>query len=39
MSGVSPAPTNFNQPRTVSLGGTTYYVQWLWLDVTSVTSP
>ena len=39
MSGVSPAPMNFTQPRTVSLGGTTYYVQWLWIDVTSVTSP
>ncbi len=39
MSGVSPAPTNFAQPRTVSLGGTTYYVQWVWIDVTSVTSP
>ena len=39
MSGVNPAPTNFNQPRTVSLGGTTYYVQWLWFDATSVTSP
>ena len=39
MSGVSPAPTNFGQPRTVSLGGTTYDVQWLWIDVTSVTSP
>jgi hypothetical protein len=39
MSGVSPAPVNFNQPRTVSLGGTTYYVQWLYFDVTSVTSP
>jgi hypothetical protein len=39
MSGVNPAPTNFTQPRTVSLGGTTYYVQWVWFDVTSVTSP
>jgi hypothetical protein len=38
-SGVNPAPTNFTQPRTVSLGGTTYYVQWVWFDVTSVTSP
>ena len=28
MSGVNPAPTNFTQPRTVSLGNTTYYVQW-----------
>ena len=39
MSGVSPAPTGFTQPRTFSLNGTTYYVQWLWIDVTSVTSP
>ena len=39
MSGVNPAPTNFTQPRTVSLGDTTYYVQWVWFDVTSVTSP
>ena len=34
MSGVNPAPTNFTQPRTISLGGTTYYVQWVWFDVT-----
>lgn len=39
MSGVSPAPVNFVQPRAVSLGNTTYMVQWLWIDVTSVTSP
>jgi hypothetical protein len=39
MSGVSPAATNFGQPRAVSLGGTNYFVQWLWIDVTSVTSP
>jgi hypothetical protein len=39
MSGVSPAPTNFTQPRTYTLSGTTYEVQWLWIDVTSVTSP
>jgi hypothetical protein len=39
MSGVSPAPTNFTQPRTFTLSGTTYEVQWLWIDVTSVTSP
>jgi hypothetical protein len=40
MSGVSPAPAaNFTQPRTFNLNGTTYYVQWLWIDVTSVTSP
>jgi hypothetical protein len=39
MSGVSPAPTSFVQPRSVSLGGTSYMVQWLWIDVTSVTSP
>ena len=40
MSGVSPAPVNFAQPRTVSLGDTTLLSsQWLWIDVTSVTSP
>jgi len=39
MSGVSPAATNFTQPRTVQLGGATYDVQWVWIDVTSVTSP
>ncbi len=39
MSGVSPAPVNFAQPRTVMLGTTPYLVQWLWIDVTSVTSP
>jgi hypothetical protein len=39
MSGVSPAPTNFSQPRTASLAGAIYYVEWLWIDVTSVTSP
>ena len=39
MSGLSPAPTNFVQPRTVALNGTIWYVEWLWIDVTSVTSP
>jgi hypothetical protein len=40
MSGVSPAvPASFPQPRSFSLNGTTYYPQWLWIDVTSVTSP
>lgn len=39
MAGVSPAPMNFTQPRTGAVGGTTYTVQWLWIDVTSVTSP
>jgi hypothetical protein len=39
MSGLSPAPTDFVQPRTVALNGMSYYVEWLWLDVTSVTSP
>ena len=39
MSGLSPAPTNFVQPRTVALAGAIYYVEWLWIDVTSVTSP
>jgi hypothetical protein len=44
MSGVTPAATNpgggtFTQPRTGSLAGSTYYLQWVWFDVTSVTSP
>jgi hypothetical protein len=40
MSGVTPAaPASFPQPRSFSLNGTTYYPQWLWIDVTSVTSP
>jgi len=39
MSGLNPAPTSFSQPRTGSLGGTTYQIQWVWIDVTSVTSP
>jgi hypothetical protein len=39
MSGLNPPATNFAQPRTASLGGTTYYIQWVWFDVTSVTSP
>jgi hypothetical protein len=39
MSGLNPMPTSFSQPRTGSLGGTTYQIQWLWLDVTSITSP
>jgi len=41
MSGLSPQPTNFSQPRTGSIAGstTTYELQWLWIDVTSVTSP
>jgi hypothetical protein len=39
MSGLSPAPTGFTQPRVASLGGANYEVQWVWIDVTSVTSP
>jgi hypothetical protein len=39
MTGVSPQPVNFAQPRTFNLNGTTYEVQWVWIDVTSVTSP
>jgi hypothetical protein len=39
MSGLNPAPTGFTQPRVASLGGTSYEVQWVWIDVTSVTSP
>jgi len=37
MTGVSPAPMNFTQPRQGSLNGTTYQIQWVWIDVTSVT--
>jgi len=39
MTGVMPAPTTFAQPRAATLGTTTYYPQWIWIDVTSVTSP
>jgi hypothetical protein len=39
MTGLTPAPMNFTQPRTGTLSGTTYYLQWVWIDVTSVTSP
>ncbi len=40
MPGANPAPpTPFSQPRTASLGGTTFYLQWIYIDVTSVTSP
>ena len=44
MAGVTPAATapgggTFTQPRTGSLAGSTYYLQWVWFDVTSVTSP
>jgi hypothetical protein len=38
LSGMSPAAT-FTQPPTNSIGGTTYYPQWLYFDVKSVTSP
>ena len=37
--GSTRRPTNFTQPRTAALGGSTYYVQWVWIDVTSMTSP
>jgi hypothetical protein len=38
MSGLTPAaPTSFTQPRTGTLNGSTYYLQWVWIDVTSVT--
>jgi len=44
MTGLNPAAMNpgggtFTQPRTGALAGTTYYLQWVWFDVTSVTSP
>ena len=37
MSGLTRAPTNFTQPRQGSANGNTYQIQWLWIDVTSVT--
>ena len=37
MTGVSPAPVNFTQPRQAANNGTTYQIQWVWIDVTSVT--
>ena len=44
MTGLTPPATapgggTFNQPRTGSLAGSTNYLQWIWIDVTSVTSP
>jgi hypothetical protein len=39
MSGLDPPASNFTQPPTVTLDGPTYLVEWLWIDVTSVTSP
>ena len=38
LSGMAPAAT-FAQPPTNSAGGKTYYPQWLYFDVKSVTSP
>jgi hypothetical protein len=38
LSGMSPAAT-FSQPPTNVVGTKTYYPQWLYFDVTSVTSP
>jgi hypothetical protein len=38
LSGMTP-PATFTQPPTNSVNGTTYYPQWLYFDVTSVTSP
>ena len=38
LSDLSPAGT-FAQPRTNMIGGMTYYPQWLYFDVKSVTSP
>jgi hypothetical protein len=39
MSGLDPSANNFTQPRAVTFNGTTYLPEWLWIDVTSVTSP
>ena len=38
LAGLSPAAT-FAQPRTNIIGTKTYYPQWLYFDVKSVTSP
>ena len=38
ISDLSPAGT-FTQPRTNQIGSKTYYPQWLYFDVQSVTSP
>ena len=38
LAGLSPAGT-FAQPRTNTIGSKTYYPQWLYFDVQSVTSP
>src|SRR5204862_2020921 len=38
LSDLSP-PGTFAQPPTNSIGGKTYYPQWLYFDVKSVTSP
>jgi hypothetical protein len=34
-----PPPTSFHQPPTNVLGSTTYYPQWLYFVVSSITSP
>jgi len=38
LAGLTPAGT-FAQPRTNTIGSKTYYPQWLYFDVQSVTSP
>jgi len=38
LSGMSPA-ASFGQPPVSSVSGSTYYPQWLYFDVKSVTSP
>jgi hypothetical protein len=38
LSGMSPAAT-FTQPVTDLVGGNTFYPQWFYFDVTSITSP
>jgi hypothetical protein len=40
LSGLNPPPpTTFAQPPTNLIGSTTYYPQWLYFVVTSITSP
>jgi len=36
LSGMNP-PATFTQPRHNSIGGATYYPQWAYFDVKSVT--
>jgi hypothetical protein len=40
LSGLSPQPpASFHQPPTNQIGNMTYYPQWLFFDVKTITSP